>query len=208
MPLLAVLACFAATAATLLTAQTFDHVVFSAAPAFCVLAYVFSLTTRRGAQAFVVALLSALGFIAAIEDKCQFSAYGPIFSQNHPLQAARAGFIRGDAQLVKDTEGVADCVKALTSPKDSVFVGCGNVMIYFLAERKFDSPQFQTNKYPIPAVKEVFLRDLQRAQAAVLLTKPVTPADLGERDEARRYVLEHFTPVKQFGDYEVYVRRR
>jgi hypothetical protein len=207
-PAFAVLACFAASCATLLPSQTFDHVVLAAPPAFCVLALVFACSRRGAVNLLVVALLAALGLTAALDNKSQYWAYGPAAQQDTPLRSPRARLVRGEARIVGETEAVAECVRSLTSPKDSVFVCSGNVAIYFLAERKFFSTQFQTNKYPVPEVKSVFLKDLQRARVAVLVTKPLTTADISETEEAQRYVATHFSLAKQFEHYAVYLRQQ
>ena len=188
-----------ATGATLVTSQTFDHLVLSSSPVFCAAAYLIGRARHRVWGPLAVSICAGLGLTAAIDNRAQSFAYGPAYTQNYRMRSRRARLIRAEKKIARPTEDVAEWLRSHTSPTDSVFVCDGNVMIYFLASRRFDSRHFQTNKFAIPEIRRDVEHDLRRCSVVVLATE----AGEDEPPGLRRMIMDRFTPVATVGGYTI-----
>jgi len=155
----------------------------------------------------VAGWLCIAGYNAALRGYAQRYAQGPPVEQTRPMAHPRAHGIRADAEIASETEAVAKAVAEMTKPSGSVFVYSPNLMIYFLAGRRFESRYFDFMLEPIPLVREAVLADLASVKAAVVQTRAHGHLGLFIVPEIVAYLRENFEERRSFEHYVLLARK-
>ena len=208
---------FLFTCASLVASQHVYRLVEAAPCIFCLASWAVASIRPPAAKAALVLLVCSLGASAAIGNRSGW--YGPsartsgvrtaeLAKQCVPVGSPRAAHIRVEAGLAHGMAETAAYMAEHTTPTDSVCVWGDNTLLYFLADRKFDSPEFDIFKIAIPDRRELMLRRLRDA-SLVVVEKWILrePADSPLRSPLPILQAE-FSREKEIGPYVVFRRRR